>query len=115
MRLPDARVMRMGIRSCVAVPPFHCSASHFMEGREIPMKRRSPPLDISQLVDFGIALANPVSMPEVLTCSCCASRRVVVRSFECEDCGIVTVVEPQRDGEGTVLREKRDRRREPRS
>ena len=86
-----------------------------MEGREVLRSADRLPLDISQLVDFGIALANPVSMPEVLTCSCCASRRVVVRSFECEDCGIVTVVEPQRDREGTVLREKRDRRREARS
>ena len=79
------------------------------------MNRRPPTPDISQLVKFGIALAVQASMPDVLTCSRCASPRVVVRSFACEDCGVVTVLEPHRDREGPVLREKRDRRREPRS
>jgi hypothetical protein len=112
MRLPEARVTKIGygrgwlsLRS-TAQRPFPWRV-------ENPRKRRPATRDICQLVEFGIALAIQASMPEVLTCSCCASPRIVVRSFECEDCGVVTVLEPHRDREGPVLREKRDRRREP--
>ena len=80
----------------------------------ILVERRPPTPDISQLVEFGIALAIQATMPDVLTCSCCASPRIVVRSFECEECGVVTVLGPHRDREGPDLREKCDRRREPR-
>ena len=100
------------MRGCPCVPLLSVP---FRGGSRILVKRRPPTPDISQLVEFGIALAIQATMPEVLTCSCCASPRIVVRSFECEECGVVTVLEPHRDREGPVLREKRDRRREPRS
>src|SRR4030095_15950535 len=73
---------------------------------ENPREAQTTHSRISQLVEFGIALAVQASMPDVLICSCCAPPCIVVRSFECEDCGVVTVLEPHRDREGPVLREK---------
>jgi hypothetical protein len=74
-----------------------------------------PPQDVRRL--HARASGRTVRlMPEAMTCSCRDSKRVIVLSFQCDDCGAVTVRAHHQDGhDAPYAREKRDRRREPRS
>jgi hypothetical protein len=99
----------------LCVPLSRGWASSFDGGKGPPGSAARARLRFIARVRYGTRLAIYIAMPEPLICPCCDSTRVVILSIQCKDCGIVIIRDPRdQPDEAPQVREKLDRRRQPR-